>query len=172
MAEAFAVPRLILQGRRLLPLHHVSRGPPPRGRPQPDSADFRRGRGGACLEAALLRQGAVPGPPLVIAGPEAVSWADLVRAVAHAIGCSVLILPLPVRLLRGMAWASHHLPGVPDIRDAEVRRLLEDKDFSTEAMRARLGVVPRPLSQGLAATFAEQTAREDPARWKRPRRPR
>ncbi len=47
------------------------------------------------------------------------------------------------------------LPGVPRVRGAEIRRLLEDKAFDITPMRATLGVNPIPLAEGLATTFAK-----------------
>jgi hypothetical protein len=45
------------------------------------------------------------------------------------------------------------LPGLPTIRAAEIRRLLDDKAFAIAPMRAELGIQPRPLETGLDATF-------------------
>ena len=107
----------------------------------------------ACLEAGLFAPAAV-GPPLVIAGPTAVTWAEFVRAIAAASGRGVRILPIPFALLRVAGWLSRHLPGIGAISDAQVRRLLEDRDFAIEPMRQRLGIVPTSLAVGLAETFA------------------
>ena len=109
----------------------------------------------ACLEAALFHPAAV-GPPLVVAGPEAVTWADFVRAIAAASGQRVRILAVPVTLLRGAAWLTRLIPGIDSVRDPEVRRLLEDKAFSIGPMQQRLAIVPTPLSAGLADVFAER----------------
>ena len=80
--------------------------------------------------------------------------ADALVAIAAASGRGVRILPIPFALLRAAAWLTRHLPGIGAISDAQVRRLLEDRDFAIEPMRQRLGVVPTPLAAGLAETFA------------------
>ena len=91
---------------------------------------------------------------LVIAGPEAVGYAGFVRAVARAAGLRPRwIVPVPGRLLIGLAALAARLPGLPGIRPQEVRRLLEDKAFDITRMRATLGIEPVPLSEGLARTF-------------------
>ena len=106
----------------------------------------------ACLVAALEHPWRGP-EAMVIAGPEPVTYAAFLRAIARAAG-----LP-PPRILPVPAWALMaasplmRLPGLPRIRPAEIRRLLEDKDFAAEAMRAVLGVVPISLEAGLARTF-------------------
>ena len=107
----------------------------------------------ACLQAGLFQPSAV-GPPLVIAGPSAVTWAEFVRAIAAASGQRVRVVPIPFALLRAVAWLTRHIPGIGAISYAQVRRLLEDKDFSIEPMRQRLGVAPISLAAGLAETFA------------------
>jgi hypothetical protein len=63
------------------------------------------------------------------------------------------ILPVPAWVLMAGSVMTR-LPGLPVIRPAEIRRLLEDKAFDISDMRAVLGVTPRSLRDGLAATFA------------------
>jgi len=97
--------------------------------------------------------GAAPGPPVVVAGPEPVSYRALVEAVAHAIGRRVRIVSVPAAPLIAAAKLTCWLPGVPGIASAEVRRLLEDKAFDIGPMRERLGVEPMSLETGLRLTF-------------------
>jgi uncharacterized protein YbjT (DUF2867 family) len=105
-----------------------------------------------CLRAALDRLW--PGPEaLVIAGPQPLSYAAFVAAVAAAAGLRrPRILDVPAPLLLALAPLTA-LPLLPRIRTEEIRRLLEDKAFSIGPMRARLGVDPIPLASGLALTF-------------------
>ena len=92
---------------------------------------------------------------LVIAGPSALPYADFVRAIAAAAGLSPpRIVPVPATLLLALAPLTR-LPGLPRIRPAEIRRLLEDKAFGIEAMRSRLGLNPIPLAVGLSLTFGK-----------------
>ncbi|MBV9750278.1 MAG: hypothetical protein JO157_15845 [Acetobacteraceae bacterium] len=58
---------------------------------------------------------------------------------------------LPLRVLAPLT----RLPGLPRVREAELRRLTEDKAFDIAAMRERLGVEPIPLETGLAALFGQ-----------------
>ena len=107
-----------------------------------------------CLLAALDRAWSGP-ESLVIAGPGALPYRDFVGAVARAAGLAPpRIVPVPLLSLRLLAPLTR-LPGLPRVRGAELRRLMEDKAFSIAAMRERLGVEPVPLEDGLAALFGQ-----------------
>ncbi|WP_237217534.1 NAD(P)H-binding protein, partial [Falsiroseomonas oryziterrae] len=108
----------------------------------------------ACILAALARDWPRP-EAVVVAGPEALPYRDFLAAVARAAGLRPPpIVPIPGALLMAAAPLTRIVPKLPTIRPAEVRRLLEDKAFDVGPMRERLGVVGRPLEQGLAQTFA------------------
>jgi len=108
----------------------------------------------ACILAALQQDWTGPNV-VVIAGPEAVSYADFTRAIARADGINPLrVVSLPAMLLMLGAAIARHVPGLPKVEAAEIRRLLEDKDFDIAPMQAILGVQPRTLAAGLAETFA------------------
>ena len=103
------------------------------------------------IRAALARAWDAP-QSLVIAGPAALPYAAFVRAVAAAAGLrKPRILAVPGSLLMAAATVMQWL--LP-VRPAEIRRLLEDKDFDVRPMIELLGVVPMSLSEGLARTFA------------------
>jgi len=91
---------------------------------------------------------------MAIAGADSVSYADFVRAVAAAAGLPPpWIVGVPAGLLRRVAPLARLVPGVPLIRAAEIRRLLEDKTFDIGPMQHRLGLTPIGLAEGLARTF-------------------
>ncbi len=102
-----------------------------------------------------------PSPPetLVIAGPAALPYAAFVRAVAHADGQRTpRIVPVPGWPLLALAPLAARVPSLPKIGRDEIRRLRENKAFDVAPMRARLGVEPRPLAEGLGQTFADRRA--------------
>lgn len=91
---------------------------------------------------------------MVVAGPEPLPYRDFLAAVARASGLKPPpVIDLPVALLEAVAPLTRWLPRLPTIGAEEVRRLVEDKAFPVAEMRDRLGVVGRPLAEGLAATF-------------------
>lgn len=95
---------------------------------------------------------------MVIAGPEPVTYAALLRAVAAAVGLPrPWIVPVPAQMMVIAARHSIRLPGVPRVAPDEIRRLLEDKAFDIGPMLATLGVRPMPLAEGLARTFQRAT---------------
>ncbi len=106
------------------------------------------------IVAAIDRSWGAP-CALIIAGPAPLPYADFVRAVAKAAGLRPpLIVGVPGRALVALAPLLRLVPGLPIIRKAEARRLLEDKAFDITPMRELLGVAPVPLGEGLARTFA------------------
>jgi len=106
-----------------------------------------------CIRAALAI--AWDGPhSLVVAGPTPLPYADFVRAVALAAGLPrPRIVAIPIWPMLAAAALTALLPGVPTVRPAEIRRLLEDKAFDIAPMIATLGVQPIPLNDGLVRTF-------------------
>ncbi|PHK95370.1 NADH-ubiquinone oxidoreductase [Pseudoroseomonas rhizosphaerae] len=107
----------------------------------------------ACLLAALNRPWAAP-RTLVVAGPEPVAYRDFLAKVARAAGRRAPpVLPMPLAPLFLLGRLAALVPGLPRIGPDELRRLTEDKAFDIAEMREVLGVSPRPLREGLAATF-------------------
>jgi nucleoside-diphosphate-sugar epimerase len=109
----------------------------------------------AAIRAALDRLWAGP-HTVVIAGLSAVRYVDFVRAVAAADGQKrPRVLSFPAAPLIAAASMPRLAAGLPTIRPAEIRRLLEDKAFDITAMREMLGIEPISLEKGLARTFAK-----------------
>ena len=92
---------------------------------------------------------------LVVAGPEPVTYAAFVRAVAAAARLKApRIVNVPAGLLLAAAPLASRLPGLQKVSADEIRRLQEDKAFAVGPMFATLGVRPISLQEGLARTFA------------------
>jgi nucleoside-diphosphate-sugar epimerase len=91
---------------------------------------------------------------LITPGPAPVRYSEFVRAVAAAAGFTApRVMSVPALPLIALASLSRVLPGLPNVTGAEIRRLLEDKAFDPEPMRATLGLEPISLTEGLARTF-------------------
>jgi len=100
--------------------------------------------------AAVLAE-PLPPSPLVLAGPEPILYADLVRACARRIGRDAAIVPLPTGLLVGAAALAARLRLAPPLSTQEIRRASEDKRFDVTPMRTLLGVTPRGIEEMLSA---------------------
>ncbi len=102
----------------------------------------------AAFIGALTRPSAL-GAPVIVAGPEPMRYADMVRECARAIGRRAIVLPLPLWLgivtgqsLRALGFRSAPNP-------AELRRTGEDKAFDVAPLEKRLGVRPHAFAEGL-----------------------
>jgi len=90
---------------------------------------------------------------IVISGEEPITYADFIRAIGKAMGCSVYILGAPLWLMYSLACLLRFVPGAPKITNDEVQRLIEDKAYPNSDMKNILGIKPRPLAKGLKETF-------------------
>ena len=97
----------------------------------------------------------------MIAGPTPVPYRQFLLEIAKAAGSRPpLIIGTPAAPLIAAAGLTRYIPGLPTIEAAEIRRLLEDKDFDVGPMRTVLGVDPIPLHEGLALTFRRDQGAE------------
>ena len=111
----------------------------------------------ADVAEAVLRASGLPealGKAIHLAGPQAIPYRDFLCAIAGASGSWVRVLPLPLAPMMAAAAMTRLIPGVATIKDAEVLRLQEDKAVELSQMQQILKLIPRPLHEGLAETFA------------------
>lgn len=94
---------------------------------------------------AALSAVEAPGEPIVVAGPEPISYRAFARACAAAADRRAWVVPVPVgpaaAVLDGLAALRLPLP----FTGAALRRTAEDKSFDIAPMRRCLGVDPRPF---------------------------
>jgi uncharacterized protein YbjT (DUF2867 family) len=102
----------------------------------------------AALLTAVERPGAA-GSCYDIAGPEPVTFAELLRTSAAAVGCRVRLLPVPLAPVVGLTRCYERLSSRPKIRAEQWQRLAEDKAFPIDAARRDLEFAPRPLTEGI-----------------------
>jgi nucleoside-diphosphate-sugar epimerase len=102
-----------------------------------------------CVVAAIERVAALGRTPIVVAGPEPISYARFVRECAAAVGRRAIVVPVPVGLLAALANAAKALGLRAPFDALELRRAAEDKAFDVADMRERLGVSPRPFADGV-----------------------
>jgi nucleoside-diphosphate-sugar epimerase len=85
-----------------------------------------------------------------IAGPEPVTFAELLRVSAAAVGCRVRLLPVPLAPVIALTRCYERLSSRPKIRAEQWQRLAEDKAFPVDAARRDLEFAPRPLAEGVS----------------------
>ena len=104
------------------------------------------------LIAATMRMDA-SGPPIVAPGPP-LSYAEMLRLCAAAVGRRLHILPVPAAALSAVGRMAQ-AAGIPVPFGAEsLARAGEDKLQSGTALADRLGVIPRPFAVGLQAKLS------------------
>jgi uncharacterized protein YbjT (DUF2867 family) len=86
-----------------------------------------------------------------IAGPEPLSFAELLRVVARVVGSRTRFVPVPLGPLVTAARGYELLAARPRIRAEQLQRLSEDKAFSIEDAARDLGYAPRPFTDGIIA---------------------
>ncbi len=87
-------------------------------------------------------------------GAEPLTYLDLVKTAAAALGRSPHIVRLPIEpVLRALAAAERLRLPLP-IDSGQVRRLREDKAYPYERARIDLDYAPRPFSEGVALEVA------------------
>jgi nucleoside-diphosphate-sugar epimerase len=99
--------------------------------------------------AAAVARPDPTGASIVVAGPDAIPYAEFVRACAAAVGRRARILPVPSALPIGVARLMAAVGLRPPFGAAELRRAAETKRFDIAPLRDRLGVAPRPFAEGL-----------------------
>jgi len=89
-----------------------------------------------------------------VAGPEPMSFADLLRATAGAVGCGVYLLPVPLAPVVALTRCYERISRRPRIRAEQWQRLAEDKAFPIDAAIRDLDYAPRPFAEGIRAEAA------------------
>ncbi len=89
-----------------------------------------------------------------VAGPEPLTFEELLRVSARAVGSSTRLVPVPlapiIAVARGYERNSQH----PRIKVEQLERLAEDKAFRIDDAAGDLGYAPRPFGDGIALEAA------------------
>jgi uncharacterized protein YbjT (DUF2867 family) len=86
-----------------------------------------------------------------LAGPEPLSFAELLRVAAQAAGSRTRFVPVPLSPVVAAARGYELLTARPRIRAEQLQRLAEDKAFSIDDAVRDLGYAPRPFAEGILA---------------------
>ena len=101
--------------------------------------------------AAILRCPArTIGRTYTLPGPNALSYADLVRQAGAALGRRPLLLPVPIRAARTAARVWSRTRMWPRVSAEQVERMIENKSFYWTEASSDFGYNPRPFVDGVA----------------------
>jgi len=100
------------------------------------------------------------GKTITVPGKSSITYRHFVELCIGFAGEKCRVISIPITLLSLLAPMTHLLPGVPVISQDEIRRLLENKDFSTEGLD-KLGIEPVSLDVGLKSLPFEGKPKSD-----------
>ena len=103
----------------------------------------------AAIAAALVSPSSV-GRAYDVAGPEPLSFRDVILAAGRAVGRRPVLLPVPMGPAIAAARLYERVAARPRIKAEQLERLAEDKAFDIGAARADLGFSPRSFDVGIA----------------------
>jgi uncharacterized protein YbjT (DUF2867 family) len=103
----------------------------------------------ASAVVAAAERPAAAGHVYHVAGPEPLTFADLLRASAWAVGSRTRFVPVPLPPAVAAARGYELLAAHPKIRAEQLLRLAEDKAFPIDQATRDLGYAPRPFPQGI-----------------------
>jgi uncharacterized protein YbjT (DUF2867 family) len=84
-----------------------------------------------------------------LAGPEPLTFGELLRTARQAVGSRTRFIPVPLPPVLAAARGYELVSRSPRIRAEQVRRLAEDKSFAIRAAARDLGFAPRSFADGI-----------------------
>ena len=99
---------------------------------------------------ASLADASTIGRTLVLGGPDVLSWSDMIRRVAAAVGRSKWVLPAPVPLVRIPVRLLDWIPGFP-VTDDQLKMLVDGNAAEPAVLESLIGRKPAAFDRdGLA----------------------
>jgi uncharacterized protein YbjT (DUF2867 family) len=86
-----------------------------------------------------------------IAGPEALTFAEILRTSARAVASPTRFVPVPLTPLVALVRVYERLNPHPRMRAEQLLRLAEDKAFAIDSAARDLGFAPRSFAAGIRA---------------------
>src|SRR5689334_22018596 len=112
----------------------------------------------AAMVGAIERPQA-EGSPVIVAGPQPITYREMVEHCAAAVGRRVIVLPLPLSLIKSALSFAERLGIKLPFSAIELTRATENKAFDVSPLRDRLGVEPRAFEAGLALVMMRRAGR-------------
>jgi nucleoside-diphosphate-sugar epimerase len=100
------------------------------------------------------------GKTMAVPGKTPTTYRRFIELCIEFAGEKCRVASMPFTLLSLLAPITHLLPGVPVITQDEIRRLLENKNFSTEDLD-NLGIEPVALEDGLKILLSKERQKSD-----------
>ena len=94
---------------------------------------------------AALEDNSTIGKTIELAGPEILSWDDIVARIADAVGRKKLVLPMPIWMMRAGATLFDWLPFYPVTRD-QLTMLEEGNTAPSSPLQDLIGRAAQPMS--------------------------
>lgn len=102
----------------------------------------------AALIAALERPATI-GKAYTVAGPDAISYREMLETMIEEAGLKTRLVPVPLGAARPLVAMYERLARHPRIQMDQIRRMEEDKDFDISQARADLGFDPVSFRDGI-----------------------
>ena len=104
--------------------------------------------------AAALDTPTAIGKVYDVAGPEPLTFRQVIEQAAEAVGRRPRLVPVPLAPVAASLRLYERVVGRPRIRGEQLERLNEDKAFDISAARQDLGFEPRPFAEGIGQEAA------------------
>lgn len=101
----------------------------------------------------LAQHNEINGMAITVAGEDTVTYKELIKLIAKTINHKVHFINAPILLLRVLAAIALIIPGLPHIRQSQIQRQLEDKNFDISVMQKLIPIKQISLEEGLKRTF-------------------
>lgn len=85
-----------------------------------------------------------------VAGPDAITFRELLEQAAASTGRSPRLMPVPLGPVTALTRLYEQFATNPRLKTEQIERLSEDKAFSIDAARRDLGFEPRSFASGIA----------------------
>ncbi len=113
-----------------------------------------RGFGGVVPPGGTVAGRGAAGARYDIAGPEPLTFAELLHTAAAAVGARIRLVPVPLAPVVARTRRYERAATYPRVRAEQWQRLAEDKAFSIAAAARDLGFAPRSFAEGIRAEAA------------------
>jgi uncharacterized protein YbjT (DUF2867 family) len=105
----------------------------------------------AAAVLAAAERPAAAGVTCDVAGPEPLTFSELLATAGRAVASRARFVPVPLAPVIAAARGYELVSRNPQIRVEQVRRLAEDKAFAIDAAIRELGYAPRSFAAGIAS---------------------